>query len=90
MGARRHHHGGGLGHGLHAGGEVRRLAEDGLLLGRALADKVAHHDKPGGDPDPDRKRTTSGCRKPAHRRDDGKARPDRPLGLVLVRAGQPK
>ena len=35
-------------------------------------------------------RSPPACRKPAHRRDDGEPGPDRPLGVVLVRLGQPK
>ena len=40
-----------LGQGLQAGGEVRRFADDRLLLRRALADQIADDDQPGGDAD---------------------------------------
>ncbi len=36
---------------LQPGGEVRRFADDRLLLRRALADQVADHDQAGGNPD---------------------------------------
>jgi hypothetical protein len=38
--------------GLQSGGEVRRFADDRLLLRRAFADQIADDDQPGGDPDP--------------------------------------
>jgi hypothetical protein len=40
-----------LGQGLQPCGEVWGLADDRLLLRRALADQIAYHDQPGGDPD---------------------------------------
>ena len=75
---------------LQPGREVGRLADDRLLLGRTLADEIAYDDQPGGDTDPRRpaarRRQSLGC--PPRR--DGEPRPDRSLGLVLVRLGQPK
>ena len=40
-----------LGQGLQPGGEVRRFADDRLLLRRAFADEVADDHEPGGDAD---------------------------------------
>jgi hypothetical protein len=37
---------------LQPGGEVRRCADDRLLLRRAFADQLSDHNHPGGDPDP--------------------------------------
>lgn len=42
----------GLGQGLEPGGQVRRLADHGLLPCRAAAEQVAHHHEPGRDTDP--------------------------------------
>jgi hypothetical protein len=36
---------------LQARGQIGRLADDRLLLGRARADEVPDHDQPGGDAD---------------------------------------
>jgi hypothetical protein len=47
-----HDHAAGLGQGLEAGGQVRRLADDGLLARRAFADQLAHDHEPGRDTDP--------------------------------------
>jgi hypothetical protein len=73
-----------LGQGLQAGGEVRRFADDRLLLRRAFADQIADDDQPGSDPDaplelygPDIEATD--CV------DDVKPCPDRPLGIVFMR-----
>ena len=73
--------------GLQPRGEVRGLADDGLLLGRTLADEVADDDQPGGDADPRRQRRARGRLQPADRLGDRQPSPDRPLGLVLVRPG---
>jgi len=40
-----------LGQRLKTGGEVRRLANDGLLLGRACANQIAYDHEPGSDAD---------------------------------------
>ena len=45
---------------LEARGKVGRLADDRLLLRRALADQLADDNQPRGDPDPRRKRFTAG------------------------------
>ena len=50
----------GLGERLQAGGQVRRLADDRLLLRRALADQVADHDQAGGDADARRRARPAG------------------------------
>ena len=66
--------------------EVRRLADHGLLLGRALADQLADHDQAGRDADPGRQRLAR-RRRPAAASavDQRQPGPDRPLGVVLVR-----
>ena len=46
----------GLGQGLQPGGQVRGLADDRLLAGRAAAQEVADHHEPGRDPDADAER----------------------------------
>ena len=51
---RGHHDRPGLGQGLQPRREVRRLADDLLLLRRTLADQFAHDHEAGGDPDPGR------------------------------------
>src|SRR5690349_13682552 len=74
-----------LGQGLQPGGEVRRFADDRLFLRRALADQIAHHHQPGGDPDarlqPGRLDIETSTRV-----DQSQPRPDRPLGVVLMSA----
>ena len=70
---------------LQPGRQVRRLADHRLLLCRALADQLADDDHAGGDADPRRE----GLRPPAAASPTAsatrKARPHRPLRLVLVR-----
>ena len=73
-----------LGQGLQPGGEVRRLTDDRLFLRRAFADQIADDHQPGGDPDArlelggfDIEATDSV--------DHAQPRPDRPLGIVLMR-----
>ena len=80
-------HGPGFGQGLQAGGEVGGLPDHRLLLRGTLADQVADHDQPGGDPDPGRQRLAAGCGQPRHRRRRREAGADGPLRLVLVRHG---
>src|SRR5580704_2373119 len=70
--------------GLQTGGEVRRLTDHRLLLRRAFADQIADDDQPGGDPDArlelggfDVEATDRGYHT--------QPRPDRPLGIVLMR-----
>ena len=73
-----------LGQGLQPGGEVRRFADDRLLLRRAFADQIADDHQPGGDPDARLQldgfdiEATDGV-------DHAQPRPDRPLGIVLMR-----
>jgi hypothetical protein len=73
-----------LGQGLQPGGEVRRLTDDRLFLRRSFADQIADDHQPGGDPDAcleldgfDIEATDSV--------DRAQSRPDRPLGVVLMR-----
>ena len=69
-GALGNHHRVGLGQRLQAGGQVRGLADDGLLARRALADQLADHDLAGGDPDPGRESPTVGGGQAGHCGDD--------------------
>jgi hypothetical protein len=65
-------------------GEVRRLADDRLLLRRALADQIADDNQPGGDPNP--RVELRGCDiEAADGVDRAQPSPDRPLGIVFVR-----
>ena len=73
--------------GLQPGREVGRVADDRLLLGRALADQVADHDQPGGNSDPRRQGFALGRAQPSDGLEGGQAGEDRPLGVVLVRPG---
>ena len=84
---RRDHHLPGLRDRLQPGGEVGRLADDGLLPCRAFAHEVADHHKPGRDPDPHGQRFALRCREVAHRGHHGKPGPHGALGFVLVRPG---
>ena len=74
-----------LGQGLQPGGEVRRLADDRLLLRRTLADQIADDHQPGGDADP-RFECGGFDIEASDSVDDVQPRPDRPLGIVLMRA----
>jgi hypothetical protein len=49
------------------------------------ADQIADYDEAAGDAEPHIQRFRSG--EPVDRVDDGKPRPDRPLGIVLMRLG---
>src|SRR4029077_20869284 len=75
-----------LGQALQAGGEVRRLTDNRLFLGRACTNQIADDHQPGGNPDArldldgfDIETTNSV--------DGAQPRPDRPFGVVLVRSG---
>ena len=68
---------------LQARREVRRLADDRLLLRRARADQIADHDQPGRDADAGLQATRA-VLSPAHRLDQLQPRPHRPLGVVLM------
>jgi len=70
---------------LQPGGEVRRFADDRLFLRRALADQIAHHHQPGGDPDA-RLQLGRLDIETSDRVDQSQPRPDRPLGVVLMSA----
>ena len=74
-----------LGQGLQPGGEVRRLADDRLLLRRAFADQIADDHQPGGDPDA-RLQLDGFDIEATDSVDDAQPRPDRPLGIVLMRS----
>ncbi len=73
-----------VGERLEPGREVRGLADHRAFLRLAFAHQLADHHQPGRDPDPRRQRAAGG-RKPGDRLNQREARPDRPLGVVLVR-----
>ena len=76
-----------LGQSLQARREVRRLADDRLLLRGTRADQVADHDKPGGDADA-APATERRQRSRARRRlDQGKPGLHSVLGVMLVGLG---
>jgi hypothetical protein len=80
------HHDARAGHGLQPGGEVRRLAHHAAFARGALAVQVAHHRRPGGDPDARRQRPGQGPQaRDGPRR--GEAGAHGALGVVLVRPG---
>ena len=74
----------GLGQGLQTGGEVRRLADDRLLLRRSCADQIADDDQPGGDADA-RLQLDRFDIEAADSVDRAQPRAHRPLGVVLMR-----
>ena len=74
-----------LGQSLQTGGQVRRFADDRLLLRRAFADQIADDHQPGGDPDA-RLELYGFDIEATDRVDDTQPRPDRPLGIVLMRS----
>ena len=74
-----------LGQGLQPGGEVRRLADDRLLLRRAFADQIADDHQPGGDADAGLQLDGFDI-EAADGVDHAQPRPDRPLGIVLMRS----
>jgi hypothetical protein len=74
-----------LGQGLQPGGEVGRFANDRLFLRRALADQIADHHQPSGDPDP-RLQLDGFDFEPTDSVDQPQLRPHRPLGIVLMRS----
>ena len=84
--ARRDHHGSRLGQRLQPRREVRRLADHRLLLRRPLADQIADHDQPGGDPDPHLQRCARRRLERRHRLDQPQPGAHRPFGIVLVGA----
>jgi hypothetical protein len=65
--------------------EVRRVADHRLLPCRTLADQIADHHEPGRDADPCGKSFAPRCRQQADRFNKRQPRPDRALGIVLVR-----
>jgi hypothetical protein len=73
--------------GLQPRGEVRGLADDGLLLGRTFADQIADDDQPGSDADPRRQCRARGRLQPADHLGDRQPSAHCPLGLVFVCLG---
>jgi hypothetical protein len=63
--------------------QVRRLADDRLLLCSTRADQITDHDQPGRDADPGLQR--SARLEAGYRRDQLQPRPHRLLGVVLMR-----
>ena len=79
------HHAARRGQRLQPRGQVRRLADHRLLLGRAFADQLADHDQAGRDADPRRReRLVTGRLQPRRLR-RSRARRAPPARLVLVR-----
>ena len=70
---------------MQPGGEVRRLADDRLFLRRAFADQIADDHQPRGDPDA-RLELDGFDFEATYSVDDAETRPDRPLGIVLMRS----
>ena len=69
---------------LQPGGEIGRVADDGLLLRGAAADDLADDDEAGGDADPRGERAVADA---PHRGDDLEPGAGGALGAVLVRLG---
>jgi hypothetical protein len=78
-----------LGEGLKAGGHVRGLAQGELLVPAPTTDLIYHH-APGVDAHPDREPLVGAGLEAADRIDNPEPRPDRPMGVVLVRLGVPE
>ncbi len=70
---------------MQPGSEVGRLADDRSLLRRALADQIADDHQPGSDPDPRVERAGFDI-EASDTVDDAQPRPDRPLGIILMRS----
>ncbi len=77
-------HAAGLGQRLEAGGEIGRVADDGLLLRRAGADDLADHHQPGGDADA---RGQGAVADRGHCGSDREPGANRALDAVLMRLG---
>jgi hypothetical protein len=60
-----------------------------LVLRRAFADQIADDHQPGGDPDA-RLELSRFDIQPTDRVDQAEPRPDRPLGIVLMRSRVPE
>ena len=69
---------------LQPGGEIGRLAENRMLLGRAFANDVAGDHQAGGDPDPDPQADVVRHGQGRDRLDHAEAGADRALGVVLA------
>ena len=65
--------------------QVGRLADDRPLARLPLADDIADHDRPGGDPHPGRQGLAARRLECRDRLGHVEAGPDRPLGLVPER-----
>jgi hypothetical protein len=79
-----------LGQRLQARSEVRRIADDGLLLRRTASHEVADHHEAGGDSNAHLKLTRGMRLQRTHDASDFQSRPDRTLGVVLVGARKAK
>ena len=76
-----------LGQRLQARRQVRRLADDRLLLGGARADEVADHDEPSGDADAHLQGNAGGGLELRHRLDQRKPGLHGAFGVMLVGLG---
>ncbi len=86
-GVRANHDRAGHGERLQARREVRRLADDRLLLRRAVADHVADNDSPRGDADPKLQRNVDLSMEMRHGLDQHEPGAHRLLGVILMRVG---
>jgi hypothetical protein len=69
---------------LQAGGNVGRVADHGRFLCRAMADQIADHHQPGGDPGPRGQANAIAGPQLANRGDRGHGSAHRPFGLVFM------
>jgi hypothetical protein len=80
-------HGTGIGERLQARRQVRRLANDCLLLRRAFAGQIAHDHQTGGDANANLKLGGGICPKVCHGIDQRQPCTRRLFGIILVRLG---
>ena len=77
-----------LGARLQARGQIGRIADDGLLLRRPLADEVSDDDDPGRDTDAGPQDFCVGCLQICDGLGQIKSSPHSPFGIVFMGAGE--
>ena len=77
-----------FGEALQPGGEIGRVADDRLLLRRALAHEIADDDEAGRDADAHGELLAGAGLQARHDCGDFQPRVDRPRRVILVRAGK--
>ena len=87
MRTRRDQHRTGLGEGLQARSEVRRLANDRLLLSSAFADQITNDYCPSGNTDANLEPGPEICLEGSHGVDQRQRGARRLLGIILMRLG---